>query len=99
MTSPVVSVTPDTDVADTARLLLEHRISAVAVVDEAGKLVGIVSEGDLMRRPEAGTTRRRSWWLYLFSEAEAQARAFVKAHSRRVSDVMTRRVVTVSEDT
>jgi CBS-domain-containing membrane protein len=98
MTSPVVSVTPATEVADTARLLLDRRISAVPVVDEAGKLVGIVSEGDLMRRRESGTERRLSWWLYLFSDAEAQTRAFVKAHSRRVSDVMSRRVVTVAED-
>jgi CBS domain-containing protein len=99
MTSPVVSVTPDTDVAETARLLLDNRISAAPVVERDGKLVGIVSEGDLMRRPESGTERRSSWWLSLFADAEAQARAFVKANSRLVSDVMTRQLVTVSEDT
>jgi CBS domain-containing protein len=99
MTSPVVTVGPDAQVGETARLLLENRISAVPVVDGAGKLLGIVSEGDLMRRAETGTERRPSWWLALFSDAEAQARAFVKTHARRVADVMTRNVVTVAEDT
>jgi CBS domain-containing protein len=99
MTSPVVTVGPDAQVDDTARLLLENRISAVPVVDAAGKLLGIVSEGDLMRRAEAGTERRPSWWLALFSDVEAQARAFVKTHARRASEVMTRQVVTVGEDT
>jgi CBS domain-containing protein len=98
MTSPVVTVGPDTQVGEAARLLLESRISAVPVVDAAGKLLGIVSEGDLMRRTETGTERRPSWWLALFSDAEAQARAFVKMHARRVADVMTRNVVTVAED-
>jgi CBS domain-containing protein len=99
MTSPVVTVGPDAQVGETARLLLENRISAVPVVDGAGKLLGIVSEGDLMRRAETGTERRPSWWLALFTDAEAQARAFVKTHGRRVADVMTRNVVTVAEDT
>ena len=96
MTSPVVTVGPDAQVGETARLLLENRISAVPVVDGAGKLLGIVSEGDLMRRAETGTARRPSWWLALFIDAEAQARAFVKTHGRRVADVMTRNVVTVA---
>jgi CBS domain-containing protein len=99
MTSPVITVGPDAQVGETARLLLENRISAVPVVDGAGKLLGIVSEGDLMRRAETGTERRPSWWLALFSDTEAQARAFVKTHARRVADVMTRNVVTVAEDT
>jgi CBS domain-containing protein len=99
MTAPVVTVTPETTVRDTAKCLLEHRISGVPVVDRAGKLVGIVSEGDLMRRRESGTERRPSWWLALFSDAESQARAFVKQHGGRVSDVMTRRVVTIAEQT
>jgi CBS domain-containing protein len=96
MTTPVVTVTPDTTVRDTAKRLLEHRISGVPVVDPAGKLVGIVSEGDLMRRPESGTERRPSWWLWLFADPDAQARAFVKRHGARVADVMTRHVVTIS---
>jgi CBS domain-containing protein len=99
MTTPVVTVTPDTAVRDTAKCLLDNRISGVPVVDQAGKLVGIVSEGDLMRRPESGTARAPSWWLSLFSDAEAQARAFAKRHGRRVGDVMTTQVVTIDEQT
>jgi CBS domain-containing protein len=99
MTTRVVTVGPDTQVGDTAQLLLENRISAVPVVDAAGRLLGIVSEGDLMRRAETGTERRPSWWLALFTDTEAQARAFVKTHARRIADVMTRRVVTIAENT
>ncbi|HZD52243.1 MAG TPA: CBS domain-containing protein [Woeseiaceae bacterium] len=63
MTTDVVTVTPDTAVADVAKILLDRRISAVPVVDAAGRIEGIVSEGDLMRRPETGTEGTRSWWL------------------------------------
>jgi CBS-domain-containing membrane protein len=63
------------------------------------KLVGIVSEGDLMQRPEAGTEARRSWWLDLFAHNDTRAAEFTKSHSRKVSDVMTREVVTAKPDT
>jgi CBS domain-containing protein len=99
MTSPVITVTPQADVRETAERLLENRISALPVVDDAGTLVGIVSEGDLMRRAETGTQRRASWWLSLLTDPEARARPYVKSHGRRVADVMTSRVVTVEEDT
>jgi CBS-domain-containing membrane protein len=99
MTSPVITVTPDSDIRETAQRLLEHRISAVPVVDKAGRLVGIISESDLMRREDAGTGRQASWWLSLFSDPERQMRAYVKSHSLRVADVMTANVVTVEEDT
>lgn len=98
MTSPVITVTPDSDVRETAKKLLNNRISAVPVV-EGGRLVGIVSEGDLMRRAESATTRAPSWWLSWLSDPEAQSRSYVKSHSRRVADVMTTRVLTVTEDT
>ena len=62
MVSDVVTVTPDRSVAEVAEILLRNRISGVPVVDAAGDLVGIVSEGDLIRRAEAGTERRRAWW-------------------------------------
>ena len=98
MTSPVITVATDTPVREVARLLLERRISAVPVVDGSGKIVGIVSEGDLMRRVEAGTERRRSWWLSLFADAAREAHDFRKAHGMKASDVMTSGVVTVAED-
>lgn len=99
MTTTVVTVTADTRVEDIAELLLERNISAVPVVDDAGRLVGVVSEGDLMRRDESGTARPRSWWLNLLASPEEQARDFAKTHGHRAGDVMTTDVATVSEDT
>lgn len=99
MTAPVITIAPEATIADAAELLLAHRISGAPVVDAAGKLVGIVSEGDLLRRVEAGTERRRSWWLEIFTRSDTLAAEYVKAHGRRVSDIMTRWVVTAAEDT
>ncbi len=99
MTANVVTVAPDTPVADIARLLLEKRISGVPVVDAGGRLVGIVSEGDLVRRLGDEEGGGRSWWLGLLATPEERAEAYVRAHGRRAADVMTRNVVTVSPDT
>lgn len=99
MTSPPITVTPDTDVREIARCLLEHSISAVPVLGEGGELLGIVSEGDLMRRPEAGTGRPPSWWQAHFASPEERAADYLKVHGRRARDVMTQEVVTVAEDT
>jgi osmotically-inducible protein OsmY len=79
--------------------MLTNRISAVPVVDADGKIVGIVSEGDLMRRAEANTGRTRSWWLAMLTNRETLAADYIKEHSRKVTDVMTRRVVTVTPET
>jgi len=98
MTSPPITVAPNMSVQDVARCLLEHAISAVPVVDEAGDLLGIVSEGDLMRRPEAHTDRQPSWWLAFFAAPEEQAADYLKVHGRRARDVMTRDVITVTDD-
>ncbi|NQV44971.1 MAG: CBS domain-containing protein [Rhodospirillales bacterium] len=98
MTSPPITVAPTMDVQEVARCLLDHAISAVPVVDDAGNLAGIVSEGDLMRRPESGTNRQPSWWLTIFATPEAQSVDYLKAHGRRARDVMTRDVVTVTHD-
>jgi CBS domain-containing protein len=68
-------------------------------VDEKGELIGIVSEGDLMRRPEIGTAKRHSWWLELISNKWASATEYIKSHSRKVADVMTRDVITAKPDT
>ncbi len=98
MVHDVVTVGPTSNVQDVAGLLLRHRISAVPVVDAKGKLVGIVSEGDLMRRAEAGTGREHSWWLRLLMDRDTLAAEFVKEHSRKVADVMTRNVITADPD-
>src|SRR3990172_6234919 len=98
MTTPVVTVTLDTPVATIAKRLIKRRISAVPVAEADGQVVGIVSEGDLMRRPESGGERHPSWWLALLAEPQTQAREYVKSQGGRARDVMTRDVVTVAED-
>ena len=99
MTSNVITVGINASVGEVAAILLNSRISGAPVVDERGGLVGIVSEGDLMRRPEIGTTRRHSWWLELLSSERSSAVEYIKTHSRKVTDVMTRKVITASPDT
>ena len=99
MVANVITVSPNDRVRDVAGILLTNRISAVPVVDERGKLVGIVSEGDLMQHVEAGSERRRSWWLELSTGNETLAAEYVKAHSRKVTDVMTREVISAGPDT
>ncbi|AKJ68454.1 histidine kinase [Pandoraea thiooxydans] len=99
MTPNVISVKPNATIRDVANLFLEHRISGAPVIDDGGKLVGVVSEGDLIRRAEIGTDKpHRSWWLGLFS-TDAQAQEYVKSHGLLVADVMTRDVISVDEQT
>lgn len=100
MTTRLVTVTPDTDVRAIATLLIERHISAVPVTDGQGKLLGIVSEGDLLHRAESDTTpKARSWWLGLFSDPSDSATDYAKVHGMKARDVMTENVVTVTEDT
>ena len=96
MTKHVVTVNPDASVREVARVLLNNRISAVPVLDSQGHLLGVLSEGDLMRRTESGTEDRRSWWLSFM--AELRAESFVKSHGLTAKEVMTREVVSVSEE-
>lgn len=98
MTTRVVTVRPDTTVAQIAKTLLERHVSAVPVVDAGGGLLGIVSEGDLMRRPESSTEERRSWWLAFLTLPDEDQRRYVKTHGRHAEDVMTQNVVTVPPD-
>jgi len=99
MMPDVIVVSADACVKDVAKTLLANHISAVPVVDQQGSLVGIISEGDLVRRPEIGTERTRSWWLDALSTNRGLAEEFVRSHSRKVKDVMTREVVTARPDT
>ena len=99
MTTPVVTIGPDSQVREIAALLLKHRISGVPVVED-GRLVGFVSEGDLLRRQEIGTDRRaraESWWLRLLGSAATPA-DYVKSHARRARDIMTPGAISVAPD-
>jgi len=102
MTTNVITVGPETSVQDVAKLLSERSISGVPVVDTQNRLVGIVSEGDLLHRVETGTERRaqrrrRSWWLDTIGSDEELARNYVKSHGRTAKDVMTSDVISVSD--
>jgi len=102
MTSNVVAVSPDTPIGDIAKVLRDHGISAVPVVDEAGSPVGMVSEGDLIGRDEADREARRDWWLTLLAEGEALNADFLaslRSPKRRAREVMAAPVVTVGEET
>jgi len=99
MVTPVVTVKPTASVQEVARQFLERQISAAPVMDDKGQLVGIISEGDLLHRVEAGTERRRSWWLRALTEADTLASEYIKAHGRKVSDVMTHSVITAAPET
>lgn len=99
MTRPVVIVPADATVFAAADILLGSRISAAPVVDADGKLVGIVSEADLMNRPEVGTVPAKSWLQRLLADNAFLARDYVRSHSHRVADVMTREVITAEEHT
>lgn len=99
MTTPVISVTLETSVPDVTRLLLGRHISAVPVLGADGHLVGIVSEGDFLRRAEEPGRRHGSWWLRLLAVPADGVAEYVKTHGRFVRDVMTRDVTAVTEET
>ena len=84
-----VSLHPDTSIADAARFMLEKRISGLPVLDSGGKLIGIITEGDFLRRVGTDTERKRPRWLQLLVGGEKLAEEYVHAHGRKVSEVMT----------
>jgi CBS-domain-containing membrane protein len=99
MTREVIAVTEDVSVREVAKILADRGISAVPVVDHENRVIGMVSEGDLLYRAETGTERRRAWWLDLVASTNQLARDYIKSNSRSVKDVMTRDVISVSEMT
>ena len=99
MVTSVHSVGPDASVREVASMMLERRISGVPVVDEDGRILGMVSEGDLIRRPEIETDHAPAGWLHVFLSDEERAREFVKSHGRKVRDVMTQPAICVAPDT
>ena len=99
MTSFVVTVTPETTIEYAAQLMLQHRISGLPVTDSNGAVLGIVTESDLLRRAETGTDKRHARWVSLLIGPGRLAQEYVNTHGRKVGEVMTERVFTVTPET
>ena len=98
MTPDVISADPDATVLQAARYMLQHHISGLPVIDTTGKLVGILSEGDFLRRRETRTEHKRSRWLEFLMGPGKMAAEYSHTHGSKVAEVMTRDVYTVSDD-
>src|SRR5689334_21713825 len=99
MSVAVTTVRPDASVAEAARLMVEHGVSGLPVVDAHGQLVGIVTEGDFLRRAETGTERHRPRWLQFLLGPGRLANEYVHSHARKIQEIMTPDVITVSQST
>jgi CBS domain-containing protein len=97
MTADVLTVTEETSVLEAIRLMLQRKISGLPVVDASGAPIGMVTEGDLLRRVELGTERQRARWIEFLAGPGRQADEYARANGRKVGDVMTREVRTVPE--
>jgi CBS domain-containing protein len=98
MTRQVVTIATDAAIADAASIMLEKHISGLPVVDATGKLVGIISQGDFIRRAEIGTQRKRGRWLKFLVGSARAASDFVRERGRHVGEIMTPEPYTVTED-
>jgi CBS domain-containing protein len=98
MTRPVITVAPDANIVEAANAMLLNHISGLPVIDEAGKLVGIVSQGDFIRRAEIGTQRKRGRWLKFLVGPGGAASDFVHERGRKVGEIMTTEPCTVTEN-
>lgn len=99
MTRPVITVTPETKIVEAANTMLQRHISGLPVVDPTGKLVGIISEGDFIRRSEIGTQRKRGRFLKFILGSGKEATDFVHEHGGKVGEIMTPEPLTIDEDT
>jgi CBS domain-containing protein len=99
MTRPVITVTPETRIVDAANTMLQKHVSGLPVVEATGKLVGIVSEGDFIRRSEIGTQRKRGRFLKFILGPGNAATNFVHEHGSKVAEIMTPEPLTITEDT
>src|SRR5262245_44158395 len=98
MTREIISIAPDASIMEAVRLMLQHKISGLPVIDAAGNLQGVVTEGDFLRRVETGTERKRSRFVEFLLGPGRLATDYVQASGRKVNDVMTPEVRTVTED-
>src|SRR5262249_52177560 len=99
MTSPVITVEPDATILQAVRIMLQRRVSGLPVVDKDGGLVGIVTEGDFLRRAETGTTRQRPRWLEFLIGPGKLADEYTQSHGRKVEDIMTSDPLSAAPDT
>jgi CBS domain-containing protein len=99
MTRNILSVRPDAAIAEAIKLMLDNRISGLPVIDDGGRLVGILTEGDLLRRGETATERHRPRWLEILMGPGRLAEEYVRTHGRKIGEVMTRDPVCVRPDT
>lgn len=99
MTPHIISVSPEASIVEAANLMLRHHISGLPVVNKDGVLVGIISEGDFVRRAEIGTERRRNRWLELLVSSSQSAAEFIRERGRKVEEIMSPNPSTISEAT
>jgi len=99
MTRTILSAGPETPIAEAIGLMLDNHVSGLPVMDEVGQLVGILTEGDLLRRGETGTERHRPRWLEILLGPGRLASEYVRTHGRKVEDIMTREPVSVAPET
>ena len=98
MTPRVISVTEETTLLEALRKLVETKVSALAVLGPDGHPLGVLSEGDLMRRAEIGTHKRRTGWLEFLIGDGRLADDYILSHARRVGEIMTRGALTIGEN-
>ncbi len=99
MTRRLICTSPDASIVQAAHLMLQNHISGLPVVDAGGTLVGIVTEGDFLRRAEINTDRRRSRWIEFLTGPGKLADEYTQSHGRKVAEVMTDDLHTITEDT
>ena len=99
MVRDVITIAPRDSVAQAAKLIAQNDVSALPVVDDHRRLVGLISEGDLMNREEIGTEIHHPWWIEAVTPGATLAAEFAKSHGKRVEEVMSENVITATEDT
>lgn len=97
MTAPVIGVSPDATLLEMTGLMVQNQISGLPVVNGEGELVGMVTEGDCLRRAELGTEGRHSSWTSFFTSTSKLAERYIRSHGRKVSEIMTSRPITIGE--
>jgi CBS domain-containing protein len=99
MSRPVITVAPETSIVEAANTMLQRHISGLPVVNKAGQLVGVISEGDFIRRSEIGTQRQRGRFMKFILGSGKEATDFVHEHGRKIAEIMTPDPLTIDEET